>query len=351
VGRGGKAIGFFCSYIPEEIIYAAGFLPFRIRPQGYTETSQADAHMSIYNCSFARSCLEFALKGEYQSLAGMVSMNSCDHIRRLYDVWQEKVTSPYMYFLSVPHKITDEAVDWYKQELVKFKESLEKAFNIQLTESKLREAIKVYNHTRELLKRVYNLRKRERPPLSGTQMHHLFLAAANTPKPHYNHLLEQLLHEIATAEGISDYRARLMIVGSVHDDPHFTQTLEEVGGLVVADALCFGSRYFWEPVAEDGDPLMALAQSYLRRPACARMAGGGHQRVEFIKEMVKEFNVAGVIYQVIRNCDLWGGEAFYIERELKESNIPSLRLEREYTLTGVEGIKSRVEAFLEIIEG
>lgn len=77
---GRKAMGFFCSYIPEEILYAAGFVPYRVRPLGYVETAQADGLMSVYNCSFARSCLEYALRGAYNSLSGLVSMNSCNHI-------------------------------------------------------------------------------------------------------------------------------------------------------------------------------------------------------------------------------------------------------------------------------
>ena len=70
--KGGKAVGFVCAYIPEEILYAGGILPYRLNPTTCTETSEADGHMSHFNCTFARACLQFALKGVYEFLDGIV---------------------------------------------------------------------------------------------------------------------------------------------------------------------------------------------------------------------------------------------------------------------------------------
>jgi len=347
--RGKKAMGFFCSYIPEEMLYAADIIPYRVRPLGYAETAQADGLMSVYNCSFVRSCLEYALRGAYGSLSGLISMNSCDHVRRLYDVLQEKAGLPYMHFLSVPHKIGDGAVAWFRDELVRLRESLEKEAGSPVPEEKLREAVRLYNRTRELLKQLYDLRRQDPPPLTGAEAHGVVLAATTTDREDYNRLLAELLEELKGRRPPRGYRSRLLIVGSVYDDPNFTRVIEEAGGLVVADALCFGSRYFWEPVAEGGDLLHNLALSYLKRPACARMAGTGPERLEFIKGLVRDFKVDGVVFEVMRNCDLWGGEIYYLERGLREAGIPSLRLEREYSLSGVGQIKTRVEAFIEMM--
>jgi benzoyl-CoA reductase/2-hydroxyglutaryl-CoA dehydratase subunit BcrC/BadD/HgdB len=307
--------------------------------------------MSVYNCSFVRTCLEYALQGAYSSLAGLVSMNSCDHVRRLYDVWQERISLPYMYFLSVPHKLGDGATAWFHQELTRFRHSLEREAGSPVPPERLQEAIRIYNRTRELLRQLYELRKQDFPPLSGTEMHRIILAATATDREEYNRLLSRLLEEVQGQQIPREYRARLLIVGSVYDDPDFTQVLEEVGGLVVADALCFGSRYFWEPVAEEGDLLYNLAAAYLKRPACARMAGSGPQRLEFIKSLFREFKVDGVVFEVMHNCDLWAGETYYLERGLQEEGIPSLRLHREYSLAGIAAIRTRVEAFIEMIRG
>ena len=350
-GKGKKVVGFCCSYVPEEIIYAADMLPYRIRASGCAETTSADVYMSHLNCSFVRSCLQFALEGKYEFLDGLVFINSCDHVRRLYDVLRETVDFPFMHFISVPHKVSDGAVAWYKEELREFRENVERSFGVEITEASLSEAINVYNETRSLLKRLYELRQRENPPVTGAESLSVVLAGTTTPKDQYNQLLRRLLEELAEREGTSSYRARLMIAGSGGcDNPAYYEIIEDLGGLVVTDSLCFGSRYFWEPVEIGGDLMLSLAKSYLNRPSCPRMVDKVAERNDFVKEMVEGFKVDGVIFQRIRYCDLWGGQLLHLRKKLRESNIPLLSLEREYMLGGTGQLRTRVQAFLERME-
>lgn len=349
--RGDKVMGYFCSYIPEEIIQAAGMLPIRIRPTGCKETVSADAYMSGLNCTLARSCLEFISTGIFDFLDGMIFANSCDNIRRLYDVLREKRPYPFMHFVSIPHKAGGKGpLHWYKEELTGLKEAIEKAFGVEISDEALTAAIDVCNEARSLLTRVYELRRQPSPPITGTECLSVVLAATSIPKEHYNRLLRKLLEELEDRETISDYRARLMVLGSEYDDPAYTGIIEDLGGLVVADALCFGSRYFSKPVKTDEDVVGDLAASYLDRPSCPRMTDRVTERADFIREMIEKFNVDGVIFQHIRYCDLWGGEVIYVEKTLKELNIPWLSMEREYRLGGVGQIKTRIQAFLERIE-
>ncbi len=350
---GNKAVGFFCTYVPEEIIYAAGILPYRMRPVGCTDTRSADVYFHRINCSFVRSCLEYALEGKFEFLDGLVFDNGCDHSRRLYDLWREKIgyDHRFIYFLQVPHKVTGESIAFFRDELVKFKDNLEKHFGVEITESRLRNAIKVYNETRGLLKRLYELRQGERPPLTGAECLNVVLAGTATPKGQYNQLLKRLLKEMEQREGISDYKARLMIVGSLYDDPAHTRIIEELGGLVVTDALCFGSRCFWQPVESGDDLLLCLAKSYLEHPPCPRMTNTASKRFDFVREMVEMFKVDGIIFQRIRYCDVWGGELLHLENKLKKLGIPMLALEREYALGAVEQLKTSVGAVLEMMGG
>jgi benzoyl-CoA reductase/2-hydroxyglutaryl-CoA dehydratase subunit BcrC/BadD/HgdB len=126
--------------------------------------------------------------------------------------------------------------------------------------------------------------------------------------------------------------------------------MEELGGLVVTDSLCFGSRYFWELVDTKGDLMLNLARSYLKRPSCPRMVDNVVERGDFVKQMVKDFKVDGVVFQRIRYCDLWGGQLLYTKKDLKEAEIPLLSLEREYMMRDVGQLRTRVQAFLEKIE-
>jgi benzoyl-CoA reductase subunit C len=350
--EGKPVVGYFCSYVPEEILYAAGALPYRVRPVGCAATPSADGYLSHVNCSFVRSCLEYALEGRYDFLDGLVFCNSCDHVRRLYDVWRETADHPPLtYMLQVPHKSDDVAVSFYRDDIAIFQENVEKAFGTRITEEKLKNAIHVYNETRGLLKTLYELRQEQNPPITGAETLKIVLAATAAPPDQYNQLLRRLLEELKDRERIYNYRARVMIMGGLYDDPAHTQIIEDLGGLVVTDALCFGSRHFWQPVENSHDPLLGLARSYLRHPPCARMSDMMKERDDFVSEMVDKFSVDGIIYQWIRYCDLWGGELFHLREKLKESGTPLLSLEREYVLGGAGQVATRVQAFLERIGG
>jgi len=351
--EGKKVVGFLCTYMPEEILYAADILPVRLRAPDCRETPLADVHMSHLTCTFMRSCLQFFLEDKFTFLDGLVFTNSCDVVRRLYDNLREIRPSDFqfLHFITVPHKVSEDLVIWYKDELNEFAGSIEKAFRVEVTEARLREAIGVYNETRGLLRELYELRKSESPPISGAETLSVVLAGSPLPKDRYNQMLRKLLDELRQREGISNYRARLMIAGSGGcDNPDYLGVMEELGGLVVTDSLCFGSRYFWEPVDTEGDLMLNLARSYLKRPSCPRMVENVGERGDFVKQMVRDFKVDGVVFQRIRYCDLWGGQLLYTKKDLKESGIPLLSLEREYMMRDVGQLRTRVQAFLEKIE-
>ncbi len=348
-----KVVGFFCAYVPEEIIHAAGILPYRVRAVGCEQTSSADVYMAQVNCTFSRSCLEFALEDKYSFLDGLVFVWSCDNLRRVYDILREirPDTFPLLHFIDVPHKTTDAAIDRFTEELESFKQALEQTYGVEITDDKLKEAISVYNETRNLLRQLYDLRQAKNPPLTGAEALSVVLAGTVIPKQQYNQLLKKLLEELREREGISDYRARLVIAGGGGcDDPEYFQIMEDLGGLIVNDTICFGSRTFMEPVKVDDDPMAALARSYLNRPSCPRMPEKLAERTNSIKEMVEKSQADGVVFQRLRYCDLWGGEQLDITRKMKEANIPLLTLEREYRTSATGQLKTRIQAFLERLE-
>jgi bzd-type benzoyl-CoA reductase N subunit len=308
--------------------------------------------MSHLTCTFMRSCLQLFLEGKFAFLDGLAFTNSCDVVRRLYDNLREIKPSDFhfLHFITVPHKVSEELVIWYKGELNEFAGNIKRAFGVEITESRLREAIGVYNETRRLLRELYELRKRASPPISGAETMSVVMAGSSLPKDRYNQMLRKLLDELRQRKGISKYRARLMIAGSGGcDSPDYLGVMEEMGGLVVTDSLCFGSRYFWEPVDTKGDLMLNLARAYLKRPSCPRMVDDIGERGEFVKQMVKDFKVDGVIFQRIRYCDLWGGQLLYTKKDLKEADIPLLILEREYMMRDVGQLRTRIQAFLETI--
>ena len=351
--QGGRVMGYLCSAIPEEIFTAAGLLPFRIRATGSTGTELSDAHFSNLNCSFVRHCFNVALLGEYDFLDGLVLVNSCDNLRRIYDHWKQQLSTSFVRIMSFPRKAGPPQVDWYQRELAELRSGIEEHFGLEISDSRLWESIRLHNETRRLQRQLYELRKAEHPPISGADTLAVVVAGTAMPKESYNDMLRDLLDELRDAEGIADYRARLMVLGSILDDPEYLRVIEDQGGLVVTDSTCFGSRIIWKEVREEGgDPIRALAQHYVAdRHSCPRTFGEHERRAEFVREMIREFKVDGVIGERLSFCDQWGFAQYSIQNDFKEDGIPYLPLEREYILSGVGQLRTRVQAFLETLGG
>lgn len=351
--KGGKIIGYYCTYVPEEIIHAAGMLPYRMRATGSTSSELGDAYASSTTCTFCRHTLDQAMRGEYKFLDGLVALHSCDHVSRTFDAWRYgKVALPdsfYLRLLDVHIKTDAPAVEWMTVQSDRFKRSLEDHFQVTITDEALRRSIKTYNEKRRLLKSLYELRKKEAPPIAGAEVLGICIASTSMPVEEFNQLLKQVLDELGGRAGFSNHRARLLLAGGELEDPAYIRIIEELGGLVVTDMMCFGLKAFWDLVDEDSEPIAALAKRYIERISCPRMIDHP-RRDSFIKDMVNEFKVDGIIVQRLKYCDCWGCEGAMIEWEAKKAGIPCMVLEREYLMIAVGQLRTRVQAFLETIE-
>lgn len=347
--KGGKVAGHFCSHVPIEVMTAAGIMPFRMRGTGSTGTEMADACFSSINCSFPRHTFNQALRGEYDFLDAMICISSCDHVRRIYDNWKNHLKTHFVTVMSLPKKIGQDQVDWYYEEINLLRERLGQAFGVEITDDRLRAAIKQCNETRRLQRQLYELRKREKPPINGAEALAVMVAGTALPRERYNELLTTLLKDLELAEGQTGYRARLMIVGSELDDPEYVQVIEDQGGLVVTDSICFGTRTMWVDCSEtEADPVRALARYYIQeRPSCPRMNGAQPARAEFIQQMVKDFGVDGVVGERMQFCDFWTAEHYMNKADLKDAGIPFIQIDREYILSGKGQLQTRIQAFLE----
>ncbi len=141
------------------------------------------------------------------------------------------------------------------------------------------------------------------------------------------------------------------MTGGILDDPTRMEAVEEVGGLVVTDGTCFGGRLMHCDVDEDiVDPMEALSQYYLAdRPSCPRMIDTQVKRKNYTVDLAREFNCDGIIGEKMMFCDMWQVEQFMMTMDLKEEEIPFLKLEREYITSGTGQLKTRVQAFIETL--
>ena len=357
--QGKKIMGYYCTYTPEEILLAGDVMAFRMRGTEAEGTSLADTIMTRFNCSFIRATLDLIMSGKYDFLDGLVCLNSCDHARRIFDIFNYKILGQIdgfpkdypLFFLSIPHLVTERGEQWLKDEFEIFKTNLEKAINVKITNDGLNDSIKLLNENRRLLKEIHKLRVIEKPKLNGADMLKINIANAAVPKNIANQELKSYIDQLKNKDGISDYRARILLIGSVIDDPGFLNIIEGVGGLVVSDMLCYGTRNFWDLTDEGtSDPMGAIAKRYNEKISCPRMMNRHENRSKFLNDLIKEAKVDGVIATRIEFCDLHGCDNMIFEHELEEANIPILSLDRDYFLGDTGRFKTRCEAFIEQIE-
>ena len=350
-GKGGKVFGWLCTYAPEEILHAAGIIPVRIT--GYHQEEELDdgnAYLYINNCSFSRSCLQMGLKGEYDYLDGIVAGSTCDGARRLFDLWVHYLELPFNHILTVPRKFTERAHRLYLEQVMNFKTHLEKYLDKEITDEALLNSISVYNESRELMKKLYELRKLDKPPISGAETMEVLNASQRMSKESFNQHLRDLLDELEQSDNEYQSKSRLMVTGSVMNNPEFIRSIEELGGLVVTDELCTSTRYWSDPVITDSySPIEAISRRYLNNFPCARMVPSD-DRFDRILQHIRDYKVDGVISQIIRYCVPYAHDLPLLSDRLKKVGIPLLELDVEYGTSGSGQISTRVQAFLEMLE-
>jgi bzd-type benzoyl-CoA reductase N subunit len=350
--RGGKVIGWLCTYVPEEIIHAAGALPIRII--GYSHEANLDdanAHLYINNCTFSRSCLQLGLEGQYDFLDGVVGGSTCDGARRLFDVWRQYVGTPFHHVMTVPRKFTENAHQLYYSEVLQFKKHLEEHLNVSISDEALLKSIGVLNESRLLLRSLYELRKRDKPPISGAETLEVLNAAYRMPKETFNLWLGEFIEELKSSEKAFTGRARVMLVGSVLTNPEFVKSIEDQGALVVTDELCTSTRYWGDIVViDERRPILeSISRRYLDNFPCARMYPSD-ERFNRIIDYARAFKVDGVISEIVRYCVPYAHDLPLLTDRLSEVGIPTLALDVEYGTAGSGQIATRVQAFLEMME-
>ncbi len=353
--QGKKAVGVICCHVPEEIFYAADILPVRMRATGCVDSSQAQAWMSSFSCSFARGLLEYWLDGPYKRLDGIVTTDGCMQASRVYDNAKYiDVKNKYGKFIrqvAAPRLISKESFDFYRMELTDLIHELEELSGSKVTPEKLKAACEKLNEARRLVAELYELRKAEHPVISGTDCLKITLAYTNMPIDEYVELLKAFLAEAKGRKPIDDYRARVMIIGSGLDDPKYMELIESKGALIVNDSLCFGNRGFNVPCEiDDKDVLGSICRYYLNRLVCPRMMEMHFDINNYIMDACKEWRVDGIIYQRMQYCEIWGGEAAYYQNRFKDAGIPVLTVEREEQMSNEGQLGIRAEAFVEMIE-
>lgn len=347
---GGKVIGTFCTYVPEEILAAANMLPVRIlgshEPQDVTEP-----HIFGMFCPFCRDALAQGLKGRFNYLDGVVLAHSCIHFRQTFNTWRIHLPIEFSYYIPMPNTVqTPHARPYYTVEVEKFKKAIEEYIGRPITEQDLDRGIEILNRNRRLLRKVYEYRKLDNPPLTGEEAMYAAVTSQFIDKEEHSKVLEAVLKELPERKLPRDPGIRLMAVGSENDDAEFFKMVEAVGGTVVIDEQCAGSRYFWNELVPNGDRMAAIANRYIDRPPCPVKDYPAHSRFQHVLNLAKDYRAQGAIIMQEKFCDPHEGDNPRLKKFLEENGIPTLSLEFDST-NPLGPFRIRVEAFLETIRG
>jgi len=347
-----KIVGTFCTYYPEELMYAAKVLPVRIlgshEPQNVTEP-----HIFGMFCPFCRDVLAQGLQGRYDYLDGIMIAQSCLHVRQSYTSWDLHIPVDFRYYLPMPHHLQSaRAKDFLKAELEKFKKALEDWTGNKITDEALDEAIEILNENRRLLRQAYDFRKKDNPPMTGLEAMYMVVSSQMMHKKDHNEILKNLIEkELPNRDlGIGDH-IRLMVLGSENDDVEFLDMVETITSnpaKFVIDDHCTGSRYFWNQVEPKADRLMAIAERYINRPPCPTKDWPNRLRLEHDLNLAKEWNVQGAVLLQQKFCDPHECDIPIFQRAFEEQGIKTLFLELD-VLVPVGQFKIRTEAFLETL--
>lgn len=340
-GSGKKVIGYTCIYVPEELILAGGFQPYRI----FTDKNVESRFMPSFICPTARAILNniFNIK---DNLEAIVISHTCDPMWRLYDIVKRKVEKP-TFLLRIPHNIDDLAKKFFLNELNRLREFIEKISGEKIYNDQVIEAVELCNHIRAILRNLY-IKNKKTPKLSSYELFSIIFAATTLEKEGYLETIKKLnILNRPRIDGI-----RLHVSGSSLFNLELFKLIDECGGLVVSDDLCTGSRYLDIDIriSDNNNIIKDLSDGYLERPPCPAI----HPitaRLNYIRESVASSNIKGVIVSSTSSCDPMLYDYVHIRDMLKKSGIRVALIDYENVSREKDRIKSRIKAFIESIGG
>jgi len=355
--KGTKLIGYAPGgYMPEELVYACEAVPVGLIRGGDPEpVAESAAYVPRFIDTFCRSQIGYRMLGEeplYQMIDLLVVPVTDHNIKAIADCFNFFADANVFRF-GVPHQKDEHAFEYYLAGLHQLKEKLEEFTGNKIENVRLREAIDLCNRMRGLLKEISLLRGSERPPITGREFVKLNHASFYADKTVFIDALESIHQELREKPPSSPKGPRILLTGSTlaMGDYKVLEMAEEAGASIVIEEFAEGIRHYWENVHVDGDIMEALADRYFRRRVPPAWFRPSRERLDYLIELAKDFNVDGIIWYQLMYRSSYDVQAYYFERILKsELDIPMLKIESDYDVSERGPLRTRIETFVEIIK-
>ena len=344
---GGKVVGHFEVYFPEEIVSAAGLLPVKIHGAPI-EARQGDAHFGSNLCSIVKTSLELALSGRLE-LEMFVSHPICDTARNLAAVWGRNVSYP-CEILYLPQNATSRhAATYLRGEYQRLQRGVEEIAGRTVSDDDLHRAIAVYNENRRLLRRLYEI-KRETPWLLQVDEAYVLMAlGGRIPREEHNLLLTAIIPMLEQRGTAPQDRMRIVFEGGFCEQPPLDLlTTIAQSSYVVDDDLLIGLRWLSEDVATDGDPLANLATAYLDHSSYSPVQHDDRKpKEEMLLRRIRESGAGAAIISAAKMCEPGLDEQVPYVRALEAEGIPYFVNEFEENMTSFDSLQIQLETFIE----
>ena len=361
--KGSKIIGYFCNYIPEELINAADAVPLRLVSGSIPEAMNAgEQYVKSYCCPFVRSCIGNRVNENplYKFLDAICIAGTCDGMRNLEEYWRKYFDIP-VFSVGVPKvsnrfRTREHTSEYFKAELNRLKSDLEALTGIKITNKRLKESIRLYNLMRSRMRRLYDYLSIDPSPISWRDIFRISHMGYLIDRTEFLNEITNILKELRIKRSgleSSEEQVRLMLYGSIlaFEDTKVLDILDASRGKIVSDALCTGSRFWRKDVSIEGSLINGLVDRYLYNIPCAHMMDF-MMRLNYVIASARESKSQGLIYYNLKSCDTYRLEFREFEEAIKkELGIPSLLIETEYSSADIGTTRTKIEAFLEMIRG
>jgi benzoyl-CoA reductase subunit C len=344
---GGKVAGHFQVYFPEEIVHAAGMLPFKVRGAPL-EPNLADSHFGSYLCSILKTSLELALSDRVE-LDLFVSHPICDAARNLAAIWGRNVDYPCQILYLPQNPNSAGSVEYLRHEYDRMRRVVEEVAGHRITNDDLRNSISVFNENRRLLRRLYDI-KRHSPWLVAAEDAYALLALAGMiPREEHNELLGTLLPEIDERTAKPEDRIRVVFEGGFCEQPPF-DLVRMLGRTcyVVDDDFFIGMRWVTEDISTDGDPLENLAEAYIEHSDYSPVQHDLRKPKEtMLITRIREAEADAAILAAAKMCEPGLEEQVTYTHALDDEGIAYFVSEFEENMTSFDQLELQVETFVE----
>ncbi len=356
--RGKKVIGTFCVFIPEEIVLAADAIQVGLCAGAEAGQEAAEKVLPRNTCALIKSFVGFKLSKlcpYIESSDLVVGETTCDGKKKAYEIFADYAP---VYVMEIPQMKNACDRDLWKTEVLRFKDKIEEITGKTITADKLKAAIKLVNERRRVLQRLNRLRAAVPTPISGrdvilaNQISFYDDPVRFTAK--ISELCDELEKRVKAGEGIVPKKTpRLMLSGCPMAVPNWKLpfVVESSGAVIVGEESCIGTRNTRDLVDESGQTLEAMLDALVERYMridCACFTPN-NERLDHIVEMAKDLKVNGVIHYALSFCQPYAMETYKVEKALQKAQIPMLPIETDYSMEDVEQLKTRVEAFVEMV--